>query len=130
MTSLAGSSILNLTLANGFIAATCSAIMNNHPTAYAMALAIQDMHVGPLLGDGMLVKKMLVFSALIGGDLGPKMLPLGSLAALLWFRILRDRGVHIPYSLYVKIGVPVTFAAVLLSVLALNLEVVLAGLSR
>ena len=126
--SLAGFNIFKLTLASGFVAATCSAIMNNHPTAYAMALAIQDMHVESLLGNGMLVKKMLVFSALIGGDLGPKMLPIGSLAALLWFRILRDRGVHIPYSLYIKIGIPVTLAAVLLSVIALNLEIALVGL--
>jgi arsenical pump membrane protein len=128
LTSLAGFNIFKLTLASAFIAATCSAIMNNHPTAYAMALAIQDMHVESLLGNGMLVKKMLVFSALIGGDLGPKMLPIGSLAALLWFRILRDRGVHISYSLYIKIGIPVTLAAVLLSVIALNLEIALVGL--
>ncbi len=125
---LSGSSIFKLTMASGFIAATCSAIMNNHPTAYAMALSIKDMSFGSLLGGTRFVRKMLVFSALIGGDLGPKMLPIGSLAALLWFRILRDRGVHIPYTLYVKIGIPVTLVAVLLSVLALNLEIVLAGL--
>ncbi len=110
---------------NGFVAATCSAIMNNHPTAYAMALAIEDMPLESVLGEKMLFKRMLVFSALIGGDLGPKMLPIGSLAALLWFRILKNKGVDIPYTLYIKIGVPVTLAAVLFSLLALNLEIFL-----
>jgi len=40
----------------------------------------------------------------------------------MWFRILRSKGVEISYWLYIKIGVPVTLAAILLSTLTLNLE--------
>jgi len=124
---LAGFEVFGLMMVNGLITAMCSAVMNNHSTAYAVALAIEDMPVGweaGFAGDwgAFYVKRMLVFSTLIGGDLGPKMLPIGSLAALLWFRMLRDRGVEIPYRLYVTIGVPVTLAAVVLSVLALYAE--------
>lgn len=114
-----GTTILRLTSVVSFTAAVCSSIMNNHPTADMMAMVIRDL----ALPDTQ--TRMLVFSALIGGDLGPKMLPIGSLAALLWFRILRNKGVHIPYSQYIKIGIPVTLLAILLSLLTLNLELVL-----
>jgi arsenical pump membrane protein len=103
-------------LVSGFVAAGFSAIMNNHPTASIMALAIQD------LGLGTDASRFLALSALIGGDLGPKMLPIGSLAALLWFRILRNRGVPISYGLYIKVGIPVTLLAVLLALLTLQVE--------
>lgn len=104
------------TFATGFIAGSCSAFMNNHPVAGMMAMAIRDLNLADVS------TRMLAFSALIGGDLGPKMLPIGSLAALMWFRILRSKGVEISYWQYIKLGVPVTLAAILLSVLALNLE--------
>lgn len=50
------------------------------------------------------------------------MLPIGPLAALMWFSMLPARGVEIPYSLHIEIGIPVTLAADFLSLFALNLE--------
>ena len=109
-----------MTLGTSVMAAICSSILNNHPTADMMGWAIRDL---ALTGHQ---QKAMAFSALIGGDLGPKMLPIGSLAALIWFRLLRERGVQIPYMLYIKIGVPVTLAAILGAVACLNLELIFA----
>ncbi|MDQ2870953.1 MAG: SLC13 family permease [Acidobacteriota bacterium] len=118
---LSGGDLARMRLSTGLVAGTASAIINNHPTADMMAWVIQ----GFSLGGG--EKRLLAFAALIGGDLGPKMLPIGSLAALMWFRLLRDKGVHIPYSLYIRVGIPVTLAAILFSLLALNLEALVVG---
>ncbi|MEO8430689.1 MAG: ArsB/NhaD family transporter [Acidobacteriota bacterium] len=113
---LSGGDLARMRLSSGVVAAVSSAIINNHPTADNMAWAIRAIPVGDF------DQKLLAFAALVGGDLGPKMLPIGSLAAMMWFRILRSEGVEIPYSLYIRVGVPVTLAAVVLSLLTLNLE--------
>ncbi len=104
------------TYVTGIVAAGASALMNNHPTAWIMALTLQDLPLEEI------TMRTMAFAALIGGDLGPKMLPIGSLAALMWFQILRAKGVEVSYWQYIKIGVPVTLIALLLSLLMLNLE--------
>lgn len=102
-----------------FIAGTLSSLMNNHPTADLMVWAVKDLALDPR------TENIRVFAALIGGDLGPKMLPVGSLAALMWFRMLRERGIDVRYRDYIRIGVPVTLAAILVSCAVLALEVML-----
>ena len=52
-----------------------SAIMNNHPMAALNALVMRT-----LPGD----VTWRTLAALVGGDLGPRLLPMGSLAGLLW----------------------------------------------
>jgi arsenical pump membrane protein len=116
-----GESLAGLALATTATATVSSSLLNNHPTTSLMIWVIQGMGLEPFM------TRTLAFAALIGGDLGPKMLPVGSLAALMWFRMLRDRGIHVPYSLYIRIGVPVTLAAVLVAVGVLLAEVALFG---
>lgn len=105
-----------LPVVTSLIAGISSSIMNNHPTADVMTWVIQDLERSAM------ETRLLAFSALVGGDLGPKMLPIGSLAALIWFRLLRERGVDVSYWTYIKIGVPVSLAAIVLSTLVLQFE--------
>lgn len=116
LTGLAGDNVVSLIFTSGFAAAISSALIDNHPTADMMAWIIQDLPLPHLQ------QKIVAMAALIGGDLGPKMSPIGSLAALMWLRLLRERGVNIPYRLFLKINVPLALAAVLLSVATLALQ--------
>jgi arsenical pump membrane protein len=116
LAALGGNDLSRLTFSTGFVAATSASIMNNHPTADMMTWVIQDLHWPEL------ETKLFVFAGLVGGDLGPKMLPIGSLAALIWFRLLADRGIEVSYWQYIKIGVPLALSAVVASIAVLLLE--------
>ena len=91
----------------GGVAALGSALVNNHP----MAL----LHSVTLAGE----PDALVYAALVGGDLGPRLLPIGSLAGLLWLHALRVRGVTVPLSLFVRVGLVVTVPSLLVSLATL-----------
>jgi arsenical pump membrane protein len=72
----------------GISSAVGSAILNNHPMAIVNALAIHNL---PQASQSPLL------AALIGGDLGPRLLPMGSLAGLLWLDSFAEAGC--PYQL-------------------------------
>jgi arsenical pump membrane protein len=113
---LSGESFERLLFASALISGLCSSVINNHPTAGLMVWVIEDFNMQSLQA------KFVAYAALIGGDLGPKMLPIGSLAAMMWFRILRSRGVDVSYWLYVKIGVPVTLFSIFIAITVLLLQ--------
>jgi arsenical pump membrane protein len=82
----------------GFASAGGSALLNNHPMSVLNALALERLPADDALA----------FAALIGGDLGPRLLPLGSLAALLWFDVLRRHGVAVGLGQFFRLGVVLT----------------------
>ena len=121
--TLGGASLSGMSFVAALLSGAMSSVINNHPTADIMGLTIRDM----TFAAGPQVNKFLALSALIGGDLGPKMLPIGSLAAMIWFRLLADKGVRIRYRQYITMGIPLTLAAIMTSVLVLLAEVKFIG---
>lgn len=88
----------------GAMAALGSAVVDNHPMSVLNMMALGAHGSRPLL------------AALVGGDIGPRLLPIGSLAGLLWMSLLRREGVEIRIGTFVRLG-----AIVLLPTLALSL---------
>jgi arsenical pump membrane protein len=77
----------------GVTSAVGSAVIDNHPMSLLNMLAIDNTHGSrPLL------------AALVGGDIGPRLLPIGSLAGLLWIDLLRRSGVQVGVRQFVRVG--------------------------
>jgi len=96
----------------GIASAVGSAVVNNHPMAILNALAIST-----LPGDG----RIRVLAALVGGDLGPRLLPMGSLAGLLWLDMLRRARVEVTIGQFVRVGALVTLPSLLVALVVLYL---------
>jgi len=80
----------------GVISALGSAVLNNHPMANLNMLALSTSHSREVL------------AALVGGDLGPRLFPMGSLAGLLWLETLNRAGVSLSVARFIVVGAAAT----------------------
>ncbi len=95
----------------GLVSAFGSAVVDNHPMALLNMLALQNHGSSRAL-----------LAALVGGDIGPRLLPIGSLAGLLWMHLLRREGVHISIGKFVRLGTLTVIPALAVSLLMLWLS--------
>jgi arsenical pump membrane protein len=89
----------------GVVSSLGSALVDNHPMSILNMMALGE-HGGT----------RALLAALVGGDIGPRLLPIGSLAGLLWLDILRRAGVEITIGKFLRLG-----SLVLLPTLTLSL---------
>jgi arsenical pump membrane protein len=91
----------------GGVAAAGSAVANNHSIALVHSVALAG------------APDRLIYAALVGGDLGPRLLPIGSLAGLLWLHALRRADVVLPLRTFVRVGAIVTIPSLAVSLAVL-----------
>jgi arsenical pump membrane protein len=92
----------------GGVAAIGSAVVDNHPMSLLNMMALGARRGTPPL-----------LAALIGGDIGPRLLPIGSLAGLLWMDLLRRSGVKIGIARFARLGTLVLLHTLTLSLVML-----------
>jgi arsenical pump membrane protein len=96
-------------LTSGFVIALASNVINNLPVGLNLGQTLPGMHAPVQLSA----------AALIGVNLGPNATVNGSLATLLWLRIVRRANIAVPPFAFARIGllatIPALAAALLLS---------------
>ncbi|MFC4776967.1 ArsB/NhaD family transporter [Paenibacillus sp. GCM10023252] len=107
-------SLLSASVMMGVLLSVLSNLFNNHPALMVGTLALMNMGLDPL------TLKISYLASVIGSDIGSLLLPIGTLATLMWIHIVRKGGVKITLGQYVRVTffvIPVTviFTLVVLS---------------
>lgn len=121
LTSLGGSNLLVTVLVFTFGTALGTNLINNVPMALVMVSTIEQIlnqqpHLTAQFQNG------LIYSSIIGADLGPNLTTVGSLATVLWLLILRRKGLEISSMRYFRVGIVVTPLMLLVTALVLWLS--------
>jgi arsenical pump membrane protein len=107
-------SLLNASVLMGALLSVLSNLFNNHPALMVGTLTLTSMGLDPL------TLKIAYLASVIGSDVGSLLLPIGTLATLMWMHIVRKGGVKISWGQYLKVTsvvIPVStvFTLVILS---------------
>jgi len=97
----------------GFVVTGLSSLMNNMPTVLVASLGVEAADASGL------PHQLMVYSTVVGADLGPKITPIGSLATLLWLHVLARKGIHIGWGTYFRVGIVLTIPVIAITLLAL-----------
>jgi arsenical pump membrane protein len=97
ITPLVEGSLLHASLTMGILLSVLSNLFNNHPALMIGTLALTEMGLEPI------VLKTVYMANIIGSDIGSLLLPIGTLATLIWMHILRKNKIKITWKMYLKI---------------------------
>lgn len=96
---LVTSNLMNASLMMGTLISLMSIFFNNHPALLIGTLTLTNMHLDPL------TLKIAYLASVIGSDVGSLLLPLGTLASLIWMHILKQHKVMIRWKDYVSVTI-------------------------
>jgi arsenical pump membrane protein len=89
----------NAIFSMGFLLTIMSNICNNLPSVMIGTLALTEMNLDPS------TLQISYLANIIGADIGSLILPMGTLASLIWMHILKEHGVPISWRKYIQTSI-------------------------
>ncbi|MDB4896005.1 MAG: arsenic transporter [Firmicutes bacterium] len=108
---------------SGGLTAAVSGLLNNHPGLIIGSLTLLDLH-----GVTRPVLDVAYSGVVLGADVGALITPVGTLASLIWFHLLRQHGHRYSWWEYVKVTAVVIPLSFVLALVGLYGEALLRGL--
>ncbi len=115
--------LFNASLIMGGVLTLLSNLFNNHPALMIGTIALTQMGLDPI------TVKTVYLANIVGSDIGSLLLPIGTLATLIWMHILKTEKISIRWSTYIKTTAVVIPLTVLFTLVVLYgwIEVVFNG---
>lgn len=110
--TIVSADLLHASVLMGTLMTVMSALFNNHPALMVGTLTLTEMNLDPL------TLKVAYLANVVGSDVGSLLLPIGTLASLLWLHILRKQKIKIGWKEYIRVSflvIPPTLAFTLVA---------------
>ncbi|GLX69020.1 arsenic transporter [Paenibacillus glycanilyticus] len=111
---LVAGSLLHASVLMGLLLSVLSNLFNNHPALMVGTLTLTNMGLDPI------TLKISYLASVIGSDMGSLLLPIGTLATIMWMHILRKGGVKISWGQYLKVTIIVIPITVIVTLIILS----------
>lgn len=113
MHPMVSGSLFHASVLMGVLLSVLSNLFNNHPALMVGTLTLTGM------GLDALSLKISYLANVIGSDMGSLLLPMGTLATLMWMHIVKRGGIKITWGQYIKITAVVIPPTVLITLVIL-----------
>ncbi|MFD1708817.1 arsenic transporter [Siminovitchia sediminis] len=90
--------LFHASMTMGILLSALSNMFNNHPALMIGTLTLTEMNLDPV------VLKTIYLANIIGSDMGSLLLPMGTLATLIWMHILKQHKIKITWKRYMKVS--------------------------
>lgn len=90
--------LFQASLMMGGLVSILSNLFNNHPALMIGTITLTEMGIDPI------TLKTIYLANIIGSDMGSLLLPIGTLASLIWMDILKKNKIHVSWKDYLSVS--------------------------